>query len=424
VLVTGMLAWIAYRGVRNALSDEFGRRLETLAATAASQASAADLRDAQLLGEDGTGYLALQVLLEELRASTGLVSASALDSAGALVYDTRGAEHFRERSPLDTLARAALGQALAGRAVVTPGYRAAGEERRAALAPGVEGGARAASGRVAGAIAVESRVDYLPVLDDFRRTLLLATLLSALGITVLAVVNIRVAGSAARLEQRLSRAENLAAMGRLTATLAHEIRNPLAIIRGSAERLGKLEPEARRWSESVVEETDRLGRTVGRYLQFARGEDAPAGPGDAARALGETLDLLEGEFRARRATLVRPEPAPDTLPVPLDNESLKQVFLNLMLNALEAVGEGGRLAVAAAERAGRVAVTFTDDGPGIPAETLRQLGNPFITTKARGSGLGLFLSRRLVQSAGGTLQIKSEAGRGTTCTVLLPRRRG
>ena len=418
MLVTGLLAWIAYRGVRNALSAEFGRRLETLATTAASQTSANDLRDAQLLGEDGAGYLALQVLLEELRSSTGLVSAAALDSAGTLLYDTRGAEHFREHSPLDTLAHPTLARALAGHVALTPGYRVAGQERRAALAPVLE------AGRVAGLVTVESRVDYLPVLDGFRRTLLLATLLSALGITVLAVVNIRVAGSAARLERQLSRAENLAAMGRLTATLAHEIKNPLAIIRGSAERLGKLDPEARRWSDSVVEETDRLSRTVGRYLQFARGDDARGGEGDAGRALGETLDLLEGEFQARRATLVRPEPAPEALPVTLDNESLKQVFLNLMLNALEAIGEGGRLAVAVAVRHGRVAVTFTDDGPGIPGDTLRQLGNPFVTTKARGSGLGLFLSRRLVQSAGGTLEIASAVGRGTTCTVQLPRRKG
>jgi signal transduction histidine kinase len=404
--------------VRNALAEEFGRRLEALARTAASQVSAADVREAQLLGEDGNGYLALQVLLEELRAATGLVGAAALDSAGTLLYDTRGVEHQREQSPLASLAPAALARALAGEPVVTPGYRDGAHELRAGLAPILD------DRRVAAVLAVESRVDYLGVLAEFRRTLMLAALLSALGITVLAVINIRVAGSAARLERRLSRAENLAAMGRLTATLAHEIKNPLAIIRGSAERLGKLDPEARRWADSVVEETDRLTRTVGRYLQFARGEETPAGDGDAARALGETLDLLEGEFRSRRATLVRPEPAPAALPVRLDNESLKQVFLNLMLNALEAIGEGGRLAVSVGERQGRIAVSFADDGPGIPAETLRQLGNPFVTTKARGSGLGLFLSHRLVRAAGGTLDIESEAGRGTTCTVLLPRTRG
>ncbi len=376
------------------------------------------MRDARLLGEDGTGYLALQVLLEELRAATGLVSGAALDSSGTVLYDTRGVEHQRERSPLDTLARDALAGALGGRPGVSPIYRVEGEERRAGLAPVLEGG------RTAGVLTVEARVDYLGVLADFRRTLLLAAALSALGILVLAGVTIRVAGSAAGLERRLSRAENLAAMGRLTATLAHEIKNPLAIIRGSAERLGKLDPEAKRWADSVVEETDRLTRTVGRYLQFARGETAGAADGDAALALAETLDLLEGEFRSRRATLVRPEPAPAALAVRLDNESLKQVFLNLMLNALEAVGEGGRLAVSVAERPDRVVVGFVDDGPGIPAETLRQLGNPFITTKATGSGLGLFLSRRLVQSAGGTLEIESEPGHGTTCHVHLPRAGG
>jgi signal transduction histidine kinase len=108
--------------------------------------------------------------------------------------------------------------------------------------------------------------------------------------------------------------------------------------------------------------------------------------------------------------------------VALDNESLKQVFLNLMLNALEALGEGGRLVVSVEPEPARIAVRFADDGPGIPPETLRQLGSPFVTTKATGSGLGLFLSRRLVQAAGGALEVTSEAGRGTVCTVRLPRR--
>ena len=421
MLVTGLLGWVAYHGVRNALADEFARRLEALARTAASQVSAADIRDTQLFGEDGTGYLAIQVLLEEMRSATGLASAAALDSAGLTLYDTRGAEHQREPSPLARLAPDAIARALAGSVVVTDVYDLAGRELRSGLAPITEG---TAARRVIGALVVDARLDYLPVLAALRRTVLLAALLSALGITVLAVVNIRVAGSAARLERRLSRAENLAAMGRLTATLAHEIKNPLAIIRGSAERLGRLDPESRRWADSVVEESDRLSRTVGRYLQFARGEDAPSGEGDAARALAETLDLLEGEFRSRRARLVRPEPAPDTLPVALDNESLKQVFLNLMLNALEALGDGGKLEVTVEPGPARVAVRFADDGAGIPAETLKQLGSPFVTTKASGSGLGLFLTRRLVQAAGGTLDIESAVGRGTTCTVHLPRRKG
>ena len=425
MLVTGLLAWVAYHGVRNALAAEFARRLEALARTAASQVSAADIHDTQLLGEDGTGYLSLQVLLEELRSSTGLMSAAALDSAGTTLYDTRGAERQHEANALAKLAPDAIASALAGSAVVTDVYDVGGQPFRSGVAPITDTGA---GHRVLGALVVDSRLDYLPVLAALRRTVLLAALLSVLGITVLAVINVRVAGSAAQLERRLSRAETLAAMGRLTATLAHEIKNPLAIIRGSAERLGKLDPESRRWADSVVEETDRLSRTVGRYLQFARGEESTAGDGDAARALAETLDLLEDEFRSRRATLVRPEPAPGALPEPLpvtlDNESLKQVFLNLILNALEALGENGRLVVSVEQAPARIAVRFADDGPGIPPETLQQIGSPFVTTKATGSGLGLFLSRRLVQAAGGTLDITSSMGRGTVCTVLLPRKRG
>ncbi|MBI1795614.1 MAG: hypothetical protein HYR74_01030 [Candidatus Eisenbacteria bacterium] len=329
-----------------ALATEFGRRLETLAKTAASQVSPDDVREVRLFGEDANSYLVLQVLLEGMRSSTGLRDAAALDSTGLVLYDSRDAERRGEPSPLDSVAHATLAAALAGRSGVSDVYtapRTGGEARRAVI----------------GVVAVESHVDYLPVLADFGRTLWLAALLAALGIAVLAIAVVRTVNSAARLERRLSRAENLAAMGRLTATMAHEIKNPLAIIRGSAERLGKLAPDAQRWADSVVEETDRLSRTVGRYLQFARGENAGAGSGagDVAQMLRETLDLLEGEFRSRRMTLDRPTSLAAPLPVPLDNESLKQVFLNLMLNALDAVSEGGRLASRA-----RGSVSFSRGG--------------------------------------------------------------
>jgi signal transduction histidine kinase len=208
-------------------------------------------------------------------------------------------------------------------------------------------------------------------------------------------------------------------MGRLTATLAHEIKNPLAIIRGSARRLGKLEPEARRMADSLVEEVDRLGRTVTRYLQFARGEGEGAGHGDAAAALSATLDLLEGEFRARRCTLERDGISGPAI-VRLDAESLKQIGLNLVLNALEAAPEGGRVHVTLAVQGGRVEIGVRDDGPGIPADVLPRLGEPFFTTRAQGTGLGLFLTKRLVEGAGGALRVTSRPGEGTLVTVSLP----
>jgi len=426
VAAIAALSWVSYRSVSAGLADEFARRLESVAATGASQVSATDVADSRTFGEEGTGFIAVQVLVEQLHATPGTVEASLFDSTRAVIYDTRGAALWQQPTPLDTLAHEAVVRALGGHATVSEFFRQHGRLRRAGLAP-----VRAHDGHVVAALAVEAEPGYLGLLGDFRRTLLLTTLVLALVLVVFVLVRMRLARREAELERQLSRAENLAAMGRLTATLAHEIKNPLAIIRGSAQRLGKLEPEAERMAQYVVEETDRLSATVSRYLQFAHAGDA-SGNGDALASLDRTLALLDGELRARAVALTLTGLAVSrssgsgestTMPVSLDNESLKQVYLNLILNALEAFDGGGRLTVGAAERRGRFDVTIEDDGPGIPEETLKQLGNPFFTTKAQGSGLGLFLARRLVQSAGGELLIESERGRGTRCTVRLPRRK-
>jgi len=425
VITAAALSLFSYLTVRSALRNEFDRRLENVASAIASQVSPDDVADVELFGEDGAGYLNLQVLVEELRATTRVAHATVLGRDRLSLYDDRGVAFLREASRLDTLARPALERALDGQATVSEAFRASGEQRHAAFAP-VRG-----EGGVVAVVAVEAPVDYLSRLEGLRRTLLLTTLVIALAISVLAFLFVRGTLASAQLERRLSRAENLAAMGRLTATLAHEIKNPLAIIRGSAQRLGKLEPEAARMAAFVVEESDRLSATVARYLRFAKeaesaaagGATAAAEAGDLRAMLDRTLDLLEGEMASRKVTLARAGTAPETAPVPLDDESLKQVFLNLMLNALEAMPEGGTLGVTFNESGGRFGVAISDTGRGIDPDVLKRLGSPFFTTKAQGSGLGLFLTRRLLVSAGGALEIAPRDGGGTVCTAVLPRRR-
>jgi signal transduction histidine kinase len=424
VVLAAALSWFSYVTVRSALEAEFDRRLENVAAAIASQVSPDDLADVELLGEDATGYASLLVLIEELRATTRVAHASVIGPDRLALYDDRGAEFQREPARLDSLVRPAVDRALTGASTVSAPFHADGEVRRAALAPVMH------EGRVAAVVAVEGSLDYLPRLVQLRRTLLLSTLVIAVAISVLAWLFVRLTLSSAQLERRLSRAENLAAMGRLTATLAHEIKNPLAIIRGSAQRLGKLEPEAQRMAEFVVEESDRLSTTVARYLRFAKEAEHAAesgaigvdAPGDMRAMLDRTLDLLEGEMASRGVTLRRAAPGPARAPVALDDESLKQVFLNLLLNALEAMPEGGTLTVALAESGGRFRASFTDSGPGIDPEILKRLGQPFFSTKAKGTGLGLFLTRRLLNGAGGDLVIDSRPGAGATCTVSLPGR--
>lgn len=401
-------AWFAYQGVRGAFEHEYARRLEQLAELAASQVSPADLADARDLGPDGTGLLALQ--LDALAGATGLADVSVLDDSAHVVYEVRaGYERLGSKSGYDSLAHAVMARARAGATVSLPPFRREGQETRAAAAAIPNG-----RGHV---LVTEDRPAWAPELARLRRDLGLLAAVAVLAVAALAGLVLRANASQWALERRLSRSENLAAMGRMTATLAHEIKNPLAIIRGSARRLGKLTPEAQGMADSVVEEVDRLSGTVNRYLQFARGSSAePGGRGDAAVTLAATLELLQGEFRARGCVL-EAAAGPASAPVPLDDASLKQIWLNLVQNALEAVPDGGRVQASCESADGRVRVVIRDNGPGIPADVRARLGEPFFTTRAQGTGLGLHLSRQLVQGAGGSLGIASAPGEGTTVTV-------
>ncbi|MEQ1833075.1 MAG: ATP-binding protein [Candidatus Eisenbacteria bacterium] len=404
-------AFVAYQGVRGAFEREFAQRLQQLAELSAAQVSAADLADARQLGPDGDGLLALQ--LDALGRATGLANVAVLDDSGRVVYDVReGFARAGLPSRYDSLAHATIERARAGASAALPAYRDGAIEMRAAVTP-----LHDAPGVV---LVTEDAPRWAGQLARLRRDLALLAAVAVLAVAALAALLLRATASQLSLERRLSRSENLAAMGRMTATLAHEIKNPLAIIRGSAKRLGKLDTGAQAMADSVVEEVDRLSATVNRYLQFARGGPAADDArGDAAATLAATLDLLRGEFEARGCTCVR-EDALATASVPLEDGSLKQVWLNLLQNALEALGPGGQVRVSCERTGAHVRVRVADNGPGVSAAVVARMGEPFYTTRAQGTGLGLFLSRQLVQGAGGTLEIASREGHGTTVTVEFP----
>ncbi len=229
-----------------------------------------------------------------------------------------------------------------------------------------------------------------------------------------------------RLEEDLRRADKLAALGRLVAAVAHEVRNPLASIRLKVERSLKAldDPEKLAQNFAIMQsEIGRLNHLVERLLQVSKPIQLRVKPVDLNQFVGDRLELHRAHAESRGVTLAF-DPAPLPRPVRADGERLGQVLDNLMTNALEALPlEGGRVTVATSalpDNPERAALTITDNGVGIPADEANRLFEPFYTTKDNGTGLGLFLAAEIVRAHGGEITVESQPEVGTTVRVVLP----
>jgi two-component system, NtrC family, sensor histidine kinase HydH len=245
-----------------------------------------------------------------------------------------------------------------------------------------------------------------------------------------AMRHVRLHGEKRELSRRAQMAEKLAAVGTMTAGLSHEIRNPL---NAAALQLTVLERRLQKLPlveqgplleplHLVRDEIRRLDHILEDFLQFARPREFQPRAVEVATVLTKVLDLLEGEAERQRITLER-----DFDPVPAvagDEERLRQVVMNLALNAIDAAGRGGtvRVACSVEEPAGRDVTIYVDDsGPGVPLDARDRLFEPFFTTKARGSGLGLSIVHSIVTQHRGTITIEDAAGGGARFALRLPR---
>ncbi|HTL39081.1 MAG TPA: ATP-binding protein, partial [Kofleriaceae bacterium] len=236
--------------------------------------------------------------------------------------------------------------------------------------------------------------------------------------------------------ERVKERDRLAALGEMAAGLAHEIRNPLGAIKGAAQLLitADAKPSMPHHQENaeflqiIVEEANRLNNVVTRFLDYARAE-RPGREGadkvDLNNVVRKTIQLLQKEQHPKIDLRVRTD---EQLPqVAGDPDSLLQVFLNLGQNALQAMPEGGTLEILTTRRRrsrlgyGQFCeVRFRDTGHGIPRDRLKKLFIPFYTTKQKGTGLGLAISHRIINQHGGTIEVRSTIGQGSTFSVFLP----
>lgn len=249
-------------------------------------------------------------------------------------------------------------------------------------------------------------------------------ILSALAeLAAIAIQKARLYERVVDMEEQLRRNEKLSALGLLAAEVAHEIRNPLTVIKMLYHSLDLrfAEPDPRaKDAELIGQKIEQLNRIVERILEFARTAEPQMAPVDLNRLVGELGLLVRHKLKHQGVEWVV-EPQPDLPPVRGDAAQLEQAFLNLVLNAAEAMPGGGTLTVTTSATGEQVAVGFRDTGPGMSEEQRRKAFNSLLhTSKTKGTGLGLVIVARIAEAHGGEVKIKSRLGHGTTVSFILP----
>ena len=226
------------------------------------------------------------------------------------------------------------------------------------------------------------------------------------------------------LEEKVRRSERLASLGRLAAGVAHEIRNPLSSIRGFAQYFAKRfkgQEEEEGYAAVMVKEVDRLNRVITELLDFAGPKEPRREPHSLEHIAEQALKLLASDLALRKIAVAKDYEA--GLPAaPVDRDQISQVFINLLLNAMESMDGGGKIMVTLkkSELPHAAEIVIADTGSGIPEEDREKVFEPFFSRKKKGTGLGLAVVHQIIEGHGGNISVESRMGEGTRFRIHLP----
>jgi len=271
---------------------------------------------------------------------------------------------------------------------------------------------------ITGLIVVEAPADFFDMLDQFDRGLLIFSFLNVILILSVAFFLFRSIKRVFILQNLVKNQEHLVRLGEMAASVAHEIRNPLGIIKGAnsliQKKFGSKKDEVFTY---IPTELDRLNKLIEDFLSFARSREINVQQVNLKELLTK-LQIGFSEYKniEFQVNIFENMPALNT-----DGDALEQILLNIIKNSIQACLENGRIHIRYESGPKRtLLINISDNGPGIPDEILDRIFDPFFTTRDAGSGLGLAISKRLVEQIGGDIYVKSGDDSGTTVTVSLP----
>jgi len=419
-IILCLVNWYSYEKMRKALDREFSDRLRVLAEIVAQETS---LDSAITLQPEFGEFLQSDTTFQRLKhlaESYSISNINIIREDGILLF-TLNPDLFEpgELYPHWSMDYEYIISALDGKITATKLYRAPdGSFLKAGYASiRVEGNGLEA------VVCVEASAGFLSGLNELRQILFIAILVSVGGILLFMALAIKATSSLIKARESLLRSETLASMGRMAAGIAHEIRNPLFIIRSSAESLKEENPQlSEQIDEYIIDEVDRLNETLSDYLLFSRDEPAEKRPMDIAKTLNRSVKLIEGEAE-KTGISIEKKIELNSAPFIGEEKKLRQAFLNILLNAIQAIDGEGKITVRLTKNQKYYEIQIEDTGVGIAQEELEKVFEPFYTSKPSGSGLGLSIVRSIIETHDGMIEIESKKGKGTRVTITLPLQR-
>jgi two-component system sensor histidine kinase PilS (NtrC family) len=225
------------------------------------------------------------------------------------------------------------------------------------------------------------------------------------------------------MEEQIKRVDKMAAVGLLAAGMAHEIRNPLASLSGSIQMLRSelvLDESQKHLMDITLRESERLNALITDFLLFAHPPQTHKMPWEISKLLQETIDLLTHSTAFHDGIRITHLPPQEPIKAMVDADQMKQVFWNLLMNAAQAMSDGGEIRVSIGKGKEWIRISIADSGQGIPPEEKEKIFEPFFTTKEGGTGLGLSIVHKIIENHNGVIKVESEVGRGSTFTLFLP----
>lgn len=428
IVLVNLAWWIFYDKTEAILDGQLGRRLALVANTGAMRITATDIE--ALMSNDFEAFANIVDILEEIRLSDSLSEVFILDENYYYLATTSyESDTTYLLAPLNGRFIDSFFYSFSTEenALVTESYRTGSIYLKSAFVPLAD-----SLGLVVAVLGVEAPVDFFESLVELKNNLYFSSLLSVLAGLIFGIIFLLVQRSLNQAEARLVLSETHSHLGRMVAVISHEIKNPLMIIRGAAERLKRfLAKENKHPEESdfIIEEVDRLNQIVTGYLSFARGTTG----GILAASQSELVKTaefiakmkadLEQKYADQKIEWVN-DNSPPGLVINSYPRVLRQILLNLLINGAEACLSAEKplkLGLSILEQAEFIELRVLDFGPGIRKKEIKKLFKPFYTTRQQGSGLGLYLTLKIVEELRGRIDIQSKPGEKTEFIIYLPK---